>query len=89
LRGEVRAVQENSESLIALCAEYGFSNWLAAPTIFRGWAIAKQGRAQDGIAQIQEGLANTRATGWLEMYVPYSLACWPKRTPRWVVSTRD
>jgi predicted ATPase len=73
-RGEVRAAQENSESLIALCAEYGITNWLAVATIVRGWAIAEQGRTPEGIAQIQEALANTRAIGWSEMYVPYSLS---------------
>jgi class 3 adenylate cyclase/predicted ATPase len=73
-RGEVRAAQENSESLIALCAEYGLTNWLAFATIVRGWAMTEQGRKQEGIAQIQEGLANTRATGWSEMYLPYSLS---------------
>jgi predicted ATPase/class 3 adenylate cyclase len=73
-RGEVRAAQENSESLIALCAEYGLTNWLAFATIVRGWAMAEQGRKQEGIAQIQEGLANTRATGWSETYLPYSLS---------------
>jgi predicted ATPase len=73
-RGEVRAVQENSESLIALCAEYGLSNWSALATILRGWAIAKQGRTQEGIAHMQEGLADTRTTGWSELYRPYWLS---------------
>jgi predicted ATPase len=36
--------------------------------------MAEQGHRQEGIAQIQEGLANTRATGWSEIYVPYSLS---------------
>jgi predicted ATPase len=72
-RGEVRAVQEDSESLIPLCAEYGLINWLAFATIVRGWAMAEQGRTQEGIAQIQEGLVNTRATGWSELYRPYGL----------------
>jgi predicted ATPase/class 3 adenylate cyclase len=70
-RGDVRAAQENAESLIALCAEYGLTNWLALATIVRGWAMAGQGRTQEGIAQIQEALANTRATGWSEIYRPY------------------
>jgi predicted ATPase len=72
-RGEVRGAQENSESLIALSAEYGLTNWLALATIFCGWAMAERGRKQEGIAQIQEGLANTRATGWMELYRPYGL----------------
>jgi predicted ATPase/class 3 adenylate cyclase len=73
-RGDVRAAQENTESLIALCAEYGLTYWLAHATIVRGWAMAEQGRPQEGIAQIQEGLAHTRAIGWSELYRPYGLS---------------
>jgi class 3 adenylate cyclase/predicted ATPase len=73
-RGEVRAAQGNSESLIALCAEYELTNWLAVATIFHGWAMVEQGRAQEGIAQIQEGLANTRATGMSGTNRPYWLS---------------
>ena len=32
-------------------------------TILHGWAMAEQGRNEEGIAQIQEGLAALRATG--------------------------
>jgi len=73
-RGDVSAAQENAESVIALCTEYGLTNWLALATMFRGWAMAEQGRTQEGIAQIQEALANTRATGWSENYQPYCLS---------------
>jgi predicted ATPase len=73
-RGEVRAAEENAEGLIAIGAEYGLTNWLALGTIFRGWAMAKQGRTQEGIAQIQDGLANTRLIGWSELYRPYGLS---------------
>jgi predicted ATPase/class 3 adenylate cyclase len=73
-RGDVRAVQENMESLITLCAEYGLTNWLVYATIVRGWAMAEQGRTQEGIAQIQEALANTHAPGWSEIYRPYYLS---------------
>src|SRR5207245_4285967 len=31
--------------------------------ILRGWALAQQGQAQDGIAQIEQGLSAFRATG--------------------------
>jgi predicted ATPase len=74
VRGDVPAAQENTESLIALCAEYGLTNWLAHATMFRGWAMAEQGRTQEGIAQIQEALANTHAPGWSEIYRSYYLS---------------
>ena len=62
-RREARAAQENAESVIALSAEHGFTDCLAFATTLRGWAMAEQGRHEEGIAQIQEGLAASRATG--------------------------
>jgi predicted ATPase len=71
-RCEARAAQENAESVIALSAEHGFTQILAFTTILRGWAIAAQGRNEEGIAQVQEGLAAHRATG-AELLRPYHL----------------
>jgi predicted ATPase/class 3 adenylate cyclase len=71
-RREARLVQETAESLIALSAEHGFPFWSAAAPILRGWAMADQGRSEEGIVQIQEGLAALRATG-VEITRPYSL----------------
>ena len=62
-RREARAAQENAESAIALCAEHGLTNFLAWATIIRGWAMAEQGRSEEGVAQIQEGMVALRATG--------------------------
>ena len=50
----------------------GLPIWLAAATILRGWAMAEQGRNEEGIAQIQEGLAALRATG-AEVERPHDL----------------
>ncbi|MBI3247900.1 MAG: tetratricopeptide repeat protein [Deltaproteobacteria bacterium] len=63
LRREALAVQELAEEAIALATEHGFhliSAWVA---IFRGWALAKQGEAAEGIAQMRQSLAAFRATG--------------------------
>ena len=62
-RREPCAAQETSERLIALSAEHGFPHWMAQANITRGWAIAEQGKVEEGIAQIQEGLAAFRAIG--------------------------
>jgi predicted ATPase len=62
LRREVRAVHETAESMIALCAEQGFTTVSAWPTVWRGWALAEQGHHQEGIEQIQQGLAASRLT---------------------------
>jgi predicted ATPase len=59
--------------MIRLSAEQEFPYWLATGTIFRGWALAEQGQVEEGIAQMQQGLAAFRATGeGLEW--PYRLA---------------
>jgi predicted ATPase len=62
-RREASAAQENAESGIALAAEHGLTDPLASATILRGWAMAQQGRNDQGIALIMEGLARIRATG--------------------------
>jgi predicted ATPase len=49
--------------VVALCAEHGFTEILAYATVMRGLEMAQQGRNEEGIAQIQEGLAASRATG--------------------------
>jgi predicted ATPase len=73
IRREARAAQENAERGIALAAEHGLTDILAYATILRGWAMAKQGRNEEGIALIREGLAGTRAKG-LETGRPYWLS---------------
>jgi predicted ATPase len=71
-RREVRAAQENAEGVITLSAEHGLTDYWAWATSLRGWAMAQQGHSEEGIAQIQEGLAASRATG-VEMTRPYFL----------------
>src|SRR5262249_1910720 len=63
--------QERAEAGGALAAEQGFGLWLAWGTFFRGWARterspapgAGQGQEEEGIAQMQQGLAAWCATG--------------------------
>ena len=62
-RQEVQVAKELAEAEIALCTEQGFPFWLAAGTMYRGWALAQQGQGEEGIAQIHQGLAAYRATG--------------------------
>jgi predicted ATPase len=72
LRREARAAQEAAEGAIALSAERGFPDFLARATTLRGWAIAEQGRNEEGVALIREGLAAFRATG-AELWRPHFL----------------
>ncbi|MCZ6664331.1 MAG: hypothetical protein O7B81_03405, partial [Gammaproteobacteria bacterium] len=62
-RREERTTQERAEELIALSTEQGFAYWLMWGTFLRGWALAAQGRAEEGMAQIRHGLDVARATG--------------------------
>lgn len=63
LRQEGSAGQERADAVITLSVEHGFPFLLAAGNLFRGWALAQQGRTQEGIAQIQSGLVALRGTG--------------------------
>jgi predicted ATPase/class 3 adenylate cyclase len=62
-RGEARASQEGAERMMALSIEHGFTLWLALATNLHGAALTAQGRNEEGIAQIEEGIAATAATG--------------------------
>jgi predicted ATPase len=63
-RREGRAAQEHAEPIIALCDEHGFSgNYVGLAAVFCGAAMAQQGRHEEGIGKIRDGLAAVRATG--------------------------
>ena len=49
--------------MVALSTEHGLPEWLAWANTLRGWAVAVQGHYKEGIAQIQEALVASRATG--------------------------
>jgi predicted ATPase len=63
LRLEVRAAHERTEAAISLAQEQGFALWRARGAVLCGWTLAHQGQAQEGIAQIEQGLRAFRATG--------------------------
>jgi class 3 adenylate cyclase/predicted ATPase len=62
-RCEAQAAQERTETLLALARVQGFARWEAWGTIIGGWALAKQGQGEEGIAQIHQGLAAWQAAG--------------------------
>ncbi|MBI4233202.1 MAG: hypothetical protein HY686_02040, partial [Chloroflexi bacterium] len=62
-RREPQGVQERTEELIALSTDQGFSFFLPLGVIPRGWVLVEQGQAEEGIAQMRQGLAAYRATG--------------------------
>jgi class 3 adenylate cyclase/predicted ATPase len=72
-RREMRAAQERAEAAISLTKEQGFAYWMAVSSLIRGWALAYQGQAQEGIEQLTQGLSAVRATG-AAIAQPYWLA---------------
>jgi predicted ATPase len=62
-RGEALAAQQTAEEAIALSTEHQYALWAAYSPPTLGWALAVQGKHQEGIAQAQAGLAALRATG--------------------------
>jgi len=60
---EAHATQEQAEALLAIAHDRGFPYWVAQGTIYRGWALAEQGQAEEGLTQIRQGLAVHQAVG--------------------------
>jgi predicted ATPase len=63
IRREPHLVQTLADASIALATAQGFPQWLAQGIVLRGWALAEQGRAAEGVTAIRQGLAAWRATG--------------------------
>ena len=72
-RWEGQTTQEQAEAAITFSTERGFTHWVAWGTMLRGWALAEQGRGEEGIVQLHQGLAAYRAAG-AEAARPYLLA---------------
>jgi class 3 adenylate cyclase/predicted ATPase len=62
-RREGLVAGEHADAAVALCAEQGFPLFMSMGTILRGWALAGEGRGEEGLAQMRQGLADLRATG--------------------------
>jgi predicted ATPase/DNA-binding SARP family transcriptional activator len=62
-RQEEQAAQEWAEAAITLATEYGLGQVAAQSAILRGWALTRQGQAEEGIPQMRHGLDAWRAAG--------------------------
>jgi tetratricopeptide (TPR) repeat protein len=56
-------VERLASELIELSTRHNFSYWLTLGTMFRGWARSASGDTTEGIAWIEEGIGDYRATG--------------------------
>jgi predicted ATPase len=70
---EVGAVQEQTEALLRITTERGFALFGAWGTILRGWVLAEGGKIEEGIAEMQKGLAALRDMS-LELLLPEFLS---------------
>jgi predicted ATPase len=72
-RRDIPGTQARAEAVLTLATEQGFPYLIAAGAILRGWALAAQRQVEEGISQMQQGLAAYGATG-AELCRPFWLA---------------
>jgi predicted ATPase len=72
-RREASPTQTHAEAAMTIATARGFPQLLARAMPLRGWALAADGHGEEGIMQIQEGLAIFQATG-VARDRPYHLA---------------
>jgi hypothetical protein len=65
--------QARGEMALQLGIEGPFPSWEAIGRLTRGVAVARQGRADEGVAELSQGLALWEATG-ARLARPYSFA---------------
>jgi len=65
-------VRSYANTVISICTEHDFPFWAAGGRILDGWAVACQGKVDEGIEKLDEGLAAWRKTGarlWLPIFL--------------------
>src|SRR5262249_36081826 len=72
-RRDVAATQASAEAVLALALAQGLEHRVAQGRLLRGWALALQGDAATGMAQMEQGWGAVQRTG-LQLYRPYFLA---------------
>src|SRR5215472_796279 len=63
LFGDIAALDQRAEELIAVATEQGFPQWRALGTICRGWVKVQKGDATEGISLLRYGLSTFRVGG--------------------------
>ena len=72
-RRDVVATQAYADAAITLATAQGFALRVAQARMLRGWALAMQGAAADGVAQLRQGLDVSHGAG-PDLVHPYWLA---------------
>jgi adenylate cyclase len=73
LRREEQAARQQSDAAIAVSIEHGLVLYEAMATTTRGWALVEEGRAEEAIEQMRQGLAALQITG-AQLLRPHFLA---------------
>jgi predicted ATPase len=73
LRGDVGALGELTESMIAISTAHGLSQWLAFGKMLDGWLQAEQGGGEAAIVRLRRAIAEYRAMG-NDLYLPCFLS---------------
>jgi predicted ATPase len=60
---EVADVATSAEAATTYATEQGFDFWLGWSALLHGWAVARLGAPDDGIAMMRKGLVDWQATG--------------------------
>jgi predicted ATPase len=71
-RDEPELARDRAEAAAAVCRRYGFRYYLAWTPIIAGWAQARLGDPQAGLAEMLQGFKDLRATG-AALRAPYYL----------------
>jgi predicted ATPase/class 3 adenylate cyclase len=61
--GQWDVLRERIEVAISMATEHGFALVLGVGPVMRGWSLVTEGRVEEGIKQIRQGLERYRATG--------------------------
>jgi len=56
-RREEGVVLERTEAAISLSTKHNFTIFLGVGTFLRGWALIEQGKVEEGISEVQQGIA--------------------------------
>jgi predicted ATPase len=65
-------VRSYANTVISICTEHDFPFWAAGGRILDGWAVACQGKVDEGIEKLDAGIAAWRKTGarlWLPIFL--------------------
>jgi class 3 adenylate cyclase/predicted ATPase len=62
-QGEVERTWDVADKMLTLSRDEGFLLWIAVAMAYRGWAFARRGRVEQGLAELKEGLDLFHKTG--------------------------